>query len=157
MAFFILPSPTWLPHGPLILSLSSCLSLFIRFIYIFQLALDCHGDVDDGDRPPPPPPPGANSRGRRRFFRAAAAWLPPVRRARRRAFLVCPHGGGSSCSALRRFVSSLGYVEELTFLRPNRRTEGASHLREARWRRALGGLSRRGDHEAACLFAGGCR
>ena len=98
-----------------------CLSLFIRFISIFQLALDCHGDVDDGDRPP-----SANSRGRRRFFRAAAAWLPPVRRARQRAFLVCPHGGGSSCSALRRFVSSLGYVEELTFLRPNRRTEGAS-------------------------------
>ena len=94
------------------------------------------------------------SRGRRRFFRAAAAWLPPVRHARRRAFLVCPHGGGSSCSALRRFVSSLGYVEELTFLRPNRRTEGASHLREARWRSALGGLSRQGDHEAACLSAG---
>ena len=134
------------------LPLSSCLSLFIRFIYIFQLALDCHVDVDDGDRPP-----GANSRGRRRFFRAAAAWLPPVRRARRRAFLVCPHDGGSSCLALRCFVSSLGYVEELTFLRPNRRTEGASHLREARWRSALGGLSRRGDHEAACLSAGGCR
>ena len=124
----MLPSPTWLPHGPLyslslfiIFLFLLCLSLSIRFISIFQLALDCHGDVDDGDRPP-----GANSRGRRRLFRAAAAWLPPVRRARRRAFIVCPHGGGSSCSALRRFVSSLGYVEELMFLRPNRRTEGAS-------------------------------
>ena len=54
MAFFILPSPTWLPHVSLILSLS----LFILFLSLLVSLsssasfLFLHGDVDDGDCPP---------------------------------------------------------------------------------------------------------